>query len=88
MPRFYFHVHDSQGLLLKDSEGLEFPDVESAREEFGTIVQSVLNETEEFDHLGKDFEFHVVDEQGSTVVVVPFGALALSSSFPARPRTK
>ena len=87
MPRFYFHVHDSQGVILKDSEGIEFPDLESAREECGAIIQSVLNETEEFDHLG-DFAFHVVDEQGSTVVVVPFGASALSASFPAWPRAK
>ena len=28
MPRFYFDVHDSQGIVLKDSEGLDFSDLE------------------------------------------------------------
>jgi len=38
MPRFYFDVHDSQGIVLKDSEGLDFSDLESAIEECGTII--------------------------------------------------
>ena len=73
MLRCYFHIRDSQGVVLEDSEGLEFPDLESARKECRTIIQSVLNETEDLDRLG-DIEFHVVDEHGNTVVVVPFRA--------------
>jgi len=88
MPRYYFHIRDSQGLVLKDSEGLEFPDFESARAECRIIIESVLNETEERDHLGKDVEFQVVDENRRTVLVVPLHELGVSSSSLARRQTK
>ena len=86
MPRCYFHVRNSQGIVLHDPEGIEFPDLESAREECPTIIQSVLNETKDLNNLGNDTEFHVVDEHGNTVAIVPFQALALTSSFSGRPK--
>ena len=88
MARYYFHIRDSQGVILTDPKGLDFPDSESAREECRIIIESVVSESEERDHLSKDVEFHVVDEHGQTVMVVPFPEVAVSSSSLGPLRTK
>ena len=85
MPRYYFHIRDSKGLVLEDCEGFEFTDSETAEDDCRHIIESVLNETEERDHLGRDVEFQVVDEHRRIVLVVPFHERAVSSS-PLGPR--
>jgi hypothetical protein len=68
--RYFFHVR-VDGKLLEDSEGLELPSLESARDECSKAIRDVLAE-EKWPEALADSEFHIVDELGRTVLVVPF----------------
>ena len=76
MPAYYFHVRD-HGVLLRDPNGLELPNLEAAREELKRLVLSVLREEQFEGQLSVHREFQVEDEAGSVVLLIPF-QLALS----------
>jgi hypothetical protein len=76
MPAYYFHIRDN-GVLLKDPDGLELPDLDAARVECKRLILSVLQEEQMDEQLSANREFQIEDETGRTVLVVPF-RLALS----------
>ena len=76
MPAYYFHIRDN-GVLLRDPDGLELPDLDAARAECKRLILSVLREEPISEELSANREFEVVDETGRTVLLIPF-RLALS----------
>jgi hypothetical protein len=75
MPRYYFHVHDSDG-LDRDRVGTELADIHEARSE-------AVNVARELCHLWDDLPpgalntmtIEVGDETSHTVLIVPFAAV-------------
>ena len=75
MPAYYFHVWED-GVLIRDPDGLELPDIDAVHEEVTNSIVSVLRE-EDLDELSADRAFQIDDYLGRTVLKVPF-RLALS----------
>jgi hypothetical protein len=71
MPAYYFHIRDN-GVLLRDPDGLELPDLEAARGECQRLILSVLQEEQIEEQLSANREFQIEDETGRTVLLVPF----------------
>jgi hypothetical protein len=71
MPSYYFHIRD-HGELVLDPDGLELPDIASARDECRKIVRAVLDEEKWPGEVETDRQFEIVDELGHAVLVVPF----------------
>ncbi|HEX4534253.1 MAG TPA: hypothetical protein VH000_08475 [Rhizomicrobium sp.] len=69
MPRFYFHVRDGDG-RIDDFEGMECPDIESAKKEADVAARELVAEALKFhEHLdGRTIE--IVDENGAVVAEV------------------
>ncbi len=76
MPTYYFHVRDN-GVLIKDSVGVEVDDLSAAGDQCRQLILSVLREEQTDKELLANREFQVEDERGRTVLIVPF-RLALS----------
>ena len=82
MPRFYFHTEDGQP--QRDREGLELPDVASARREATLAVGDLLRERA--DELWRDgiLRVCVTDDEGLTLFFIDVSATAspaVDSSF-------
>jgi len=70
MPAYYFHVRD-HGTLIRDSDGIDLPDLKGVRDEIRKSVLSVLQEVHAGD-VSRDREFQIEDAFGRIVLVVPF----------------
>ena len=71
MATYYFHIRDSD-TLVRDPDGLDLPDLASARTECRRVIAAVLNE-EQLDELPSGSrEFQIEDEIGRIVLTVPF----------------
>ena len=68
---YYFHICE-RGALIRDSDGIDVPDSKAIRSEIRNAVLSVLREEHAADALA-DREFHIEDDFGRIVLVVPFG---------------
>jgi len=77
MPAYYFHIRDSD-TLIRDPDGLELPDIDSARAECKNLILSVLREEQIDEEQSANRQFQVEDETGRTVLLVPF-RLALAA---------
>jgi len=74
MPRFYFHVYND--LIAKDEEGLELRDIAAAREEAISGARGLMAaELVEKGRLRLQHRIEVTDEQGRTVLTIPFREL-------------
>ena len=74
MPRFRFHVRDSDSdsdSLLEDLEGAEFPDLEAARAETVAASREVLAERIKAGLPLSGLQFEIRDEAGEMVATVP-----------------
>ncbi|MBD0272246.1 MAG: hypothetical protein ICV73_09975 [Acetobacteraceae bacterium] len=72
MPRFHFHVRDSDSdSLLEDLEGAEFPDLEAARAETVAASREVLAERIKAGLPLSGLQFEIRDEAGELVATVP-----------------
>jgi hypothetical protein len=71
MPAYYFHVRD-RGTLIRDPDGIELPDLSSARDECRKLILSVLQDEQPNDEFSAGREFQVEDELGRVVLTVPF----------------
>jgi hypothetical protein len=71
MPRYFFHVRDRDG-SIEDKKGVEIPDFEAALSECRRVIREVLSEHEWGGEVCPHREFHIVDELGQTILVVPF----------------
>ena len=71
MPRFYFHQRQRSG-MVPDPEGSDLPDLEAAVLEAIASARELMSEAilEGWDISARSFE--VVDDTGSTVLVVSF----------------
>jgi hypothetical protein len=70
MPSYYFHIREN-GELIKDPDGIELPDIDAVQDEVTNSIIAVL-EDEQRDELLADREFQVEDQDGRTVLTVPF----------------
>jgi len=62
MPRYYFHIREG-ATLSRDSQGQEFPDAETAREEAILLGQALLGERQ----VGLHRSIEIIDETGHVV---------------------
>jgi hypothetical protein len=71
MPRYFFNIRDDQG-IVRDEEGMDLPDLQSAREEAQDSARELLAETvrsrQPIDHK----RIEVVDEGGTVVENIKF----------------
>jgi len=75
MHSYYFNIRCADGSELEDPDGLELPDLDAARDECRKLIAAVVHEeTRATESEGN--AFHVVDEVGRNVLVVPFSAIS------------
>ena len=72
MPRFFFHVHDD--VIARDDEGSELPDLEAARRYAIKGARELACEQIKSGKLSLHHRLEVEDEQGRTVLTLPFGS--------------
>ena len=70
MAAYYFHVRDN-GALIRDSDGIDLPDIKGVRNEIRNFVLSLLRQ-EHADEVSANREFQIEDATGRIVLVVPF----------------
>ncbi|WP_426233552.1 DUF6894 family protein [Pararhizobium sp. DWP3-4] len=63
MPKFYFHLRDGD-TFEEDTDGVELPDVDSARSEAIIAAREILAEQISFGLQVGDQTFEVTDEEG------------------------
>jgi hypothetical protein len=73
MPRFYIHVRNRLG-LVPDEEGIELPDLESARAEAVRSIRSIIGDEAREGLLDLCGEAQLADEAGRILAEVPFSA--------------
>ena len=71
MPRFFFHIRDSDG-LVEDPEGIECRDPSAIRDEAVGAARDLMA-----DHIRKGFDvsgwsYEVVDERGRPILTLRF----------------
>ncbi|WP_436640350.1 DUF6894 family protein [Microbaculum sp. FT89] len=71
MPRYFFHIRDD-GLLVTDVEGVELPDIPDLEERLLRVAREVLAEDEWKAELTDGRSFEIVNEEGRTILIVPF----------------
>ncbi len=71
MPLYYFHVHNGTG-ETRDEEGLELPDLESARLEALSGIRSILREEIGRGELDLSGIIVIADHRGEILLDVPF----------------
>ena len=64
MPRFYFHTNNPKEGLVQDDEGLEFPDVHTAKCQAVAYAARLLADTVEHFWDTGDFELTATDDNG------------------------
>ena len=70
MPRFFFNLRDE--ISVEDSEGKDLPDAARAREVAVTYARGIMSEDVKDGRLVLRDEIDVVDDQGETVLKLPF----------------
>ncbi len=70
MPRFHFHVRDSDN-LFEDPDGAELPDLEAARADTVTAAREILAERIKAGQPLDGLQFEICDEAGRLVAMVP-----------------
>ncbi|MFC4172869.1 DUF6894 family protein [Microvirga sp. GCM10011540] len=71
MPHFFFHIRNGDALEDEDPDGLDLPDLESARAE---ALQIARDFWEDWAHAEAGMAVEVADEAGEVVLTVPFAA--------------
>jgi hypothetical protein len=69
MPRFFFHIHDDQG-MSPDDEGMELPDAEAAKREAEASARDYLAGATVSDTMGDDRRIEVTDADGVHVATI------------------
>ncbi|MGO4570903.1 DUF6894 family protein [Microvirga sp. 2TAF3] len=67
MPRFFFNIRDGYD-LDEDEEGIELPDLESARAEALATVEELRDQLADAGNI----ELEITDETGQRLLTVPF----------------
>ena len=71
MPRYFFNIRDHEG-LSQDNEGLEYPDVATARREADLGVRGMLAEAIKRKETVDARTMEVTDERGEVVATIPY----------------
>jgi hypothetical protein len=71
MPRYYFHIRE-RGLLIKDHEGIELPDILKAKSEAEAAAREILAEKVRLGDIVDGQEFEIYDAWGNRMLNVPF----------------
>jgi hypothetical protein len=71
MARFYFHIRRGDE-FVRDTEGVDFPDVEAARREGLLAAREMLAEMLLNNEIVDGQQFEIADEGGDTVATIPF----------------
>ena len=71
MPRFFFHIRNSNG-LTPDEEGRQLPDAAAAREEALRGIRSIVADEALHGRLDLSGTLDVADEAGEALFSVPF----------------
>ncbi|GGD24280.1 DUF6894 family protein [Aureimonas glaciei] len=72
MPKFFLNIH-KDGQTVKDEEGVDFPDIESAVEEAMAAAREIIAENikrNEAPCIGHAFE--IIDSRGAVLRTLPF----------------
>jgi hypothetical protein len=74
MPRFFFHIHDGNG-LDRDDAGMDLVNIEDARTEALSLARDLCYLWNDLPPGALDnMAIEVADEAGQTVLVLPFPA--------------
>ena len=79
MPLFFLHIRQGDD-LVKDLEGQEFPDLESARQDATAGAREILAERVRAGEGVDGDRIDVCDESGTVLATVPFPSLLKRSS--------
>jgi hypothetical protein len=71
VPRYFFHVYDGDVVILRDTQGFEFPSESALRENCAVVVQAVVEEEALDPSITNDRIIRVVDENDRVVIEVP-----------------
>ena len=82
MPRYFFHIID--GITLRDHEGTELPDVQTARSVAIRTSGEILHDMGERFWDGTEWHLEVTDEWGRELFVLHF----LAEKTASEPQTK
>src|SRR4028119_2156082 len=81
MPRYYFHLHSQEGLLVEDHEGMDISDLKAALEEALRVDRDLT-----LDPAGLyGLEFEITDSAGKPLLKVPVQERRRSRSLPPLP---
>ena len=84
MPRYYFHLHSQEGLLVEDHEGMDLPDLKAALEEALRVDRDLT-----LDPAGLyGLEFEITDSAGKPLLKVPVQERRRSRSLPSLPEAE
>ena len=72
MPRYFFHVRSLGGGVAEDTEGIELPDLETARAEVEQSAAELSFEALESDELIEVEAVEIADRTGDALAVIPF----------------
>ena len=72
MPRFFFHIYDDT--IALDDDGMDLPDVETARQQALLGARSLICEEVAKGHLNLSYRIEVEDENGRPVLTLPFAS--------------
>lgn len=71
MPRYFFHLHDD--LEVVDEEGVDLPNLETARFEALKAVRDLMAEDVKRGRLTLSHRIEVCDQRGAPVLTVRYG---------------
>lgn len=71
MARYYFHIHDSHG-LVPDDEGRELPDLETVRRQALKGARSIISDDVMHGYVDMERRIEVMDDASAHVLAIPF----------------
>ena len=75
MPRFFIHVRSNGHCWSYDEDGLDFPNVETARKEVLRAAQDLISVFAARDQDPRDHAVEIENEAGEVVLHLPFSAI-------------
>jgi Tfp pilus assembly ATPase PilU len=77
MPRFFIHIRSNGHCWSYDEDGLDFPNVETARKEVLRAAQDLISVFAARDQDPRDHAVEIENEAGEVVLHLPFSEIFL-----------
>jgi Tfp pilus assembly ATPase PilU len=77
MPRFFIHIRSNGHCRSYDEDGLDFPNVETARKEVLRAAQDLISVFAARDQDPRDHAVEIENEAGEVVLRLPFSEIFL-----------